>query len=172
MNVAREQQDWLPKIVPDPVANRLFGFLSAVVRNPITAIPRAAYEQDVAVHSLAGTRIVYVSSPALLEDILVKRPHDFPKSVVDERILRPAFGNSLLIAHGEDWRWKRRLAAPYFAPAALAKSMPNMMAPFETLTATWQRGSRDETIDVSAAMTKATLEVIGNTLFLPIPIRM
>ena len=136
-----------PAIEPDTRAAGLVGFLRAVVSNPITAVPASAYEDPLTVVSIAGSPIAYVCDPALLEEILIKRPQDFPKSEVDERVLKPAFGNSLLVAHGEDWRWKRRLAAPYFSPAALSKSVPAMVAPFEAVAHGWRaRNSRSRSL--------------------------
>jgi cytochrome P450 len=152
-------------IKPDARAAGFIGFLRAMVRNPVSAIPASAYEEPLVVLSFGGTRVGFVCDPALTEEVLIKRPQDFPKSVVDERIFEPAFGNSLLIAHGEDWRWKRRLAAPYFSPAALVQSVPSMTAPFVALASAWNSRNSTEPIDVSAAMTKATLEVINSTLF-------
>ncbi|MEJ2376055.1 MAG: cytochrome P450 [Pseudolabrys sp.] len=152
-------------IKSDPGADGVFGFLRAMVRNPASAIPPAAYSERVVFGEKTGKKVGFVCDPAIVEEILVKRPNDFPKSLVDERIFRPAFGNSLLIAQGEDWRWKRRLAAPYFVPAALAKLVPGMVAPFDVLTRTLSERNEDKPFDVSRAMTRATLEVITATLF-------
>lgn len=111
-------------IKSDPGANGIFGFLRAMVRNSVSAIPPAAYSERVVFGQKTGKTVGFVCDPAIVEAILVKRPNDFAKSLIDERVFRPAFGSSLLIAQGEDWRWKRRLAAPYFVPATLAKLVP------------------------------------------------
>lgn len=152
-------------ISPDSRANGSIGFLRANVTDPVTAIPEAAYSEPATFLSIAGKTVGYICDPDLIEEILIRRTADFPKSVVDERVFRPAFRNSMLIADGEDWRWKRRLAAPYFAPSALSKSLPAMVAPFRSL-ADGLRG-RNETapVDVSRAMTRTTLEVIDRTIF-------
>ena len=152
-------------IAPDPGVDGMFGFLRAMVRNPASAIPPAAYGEPVVFGEKTGKKVGFVCDPAIVEEILIRRPNEFPKSHVDERIFRPAFGNSLLVAHGDDWRWKRRLAAPYFVPAALARLVPGMVAPFERLTRTLSERNDGETVDVSPAMTRATLEVITTTLF-------
>lgn len=154
-----------PSIEPDPNANALFGFLRAMVKNPVSAIPPAAYSERLVFGEKTGKKLGFVCDPEILEEILIKRPSDFPKSLVDERIFRGAFGDSLLNAHGDDWRWKRRLAAPYFAPSALAKYVPGMIAPFEALTTTLEKPNQAGPIDISQAMTRATLEVITTTLF-------
>jgi cytochrome P450 len=69
------------------------------------------------------------------------------------------------LADGNDWRWKRRLAAPYFSPSAVARTVPDMVAPFEALSKNLKSRNADDPVDVSKAMTMATLAVISGTLF-------
>lgn len=154
-----------PRVAPGAERPSLIGFLRAMVGNPVGAIPPAAYREPISVLPMPGGAVAFVSGPELLEEILVRRVADFPKSDVDDRILKPAFGDSLLTAHGEEWRWKRRLAAPYFAPAALARSVPDMVAPFRALAEAWRARNSDEPLDVAPAMTSATFEVIRRVLF-------
>ena len=154
-----------PAIAPHSGAKGVIGFMRAAVRDPVSTIPGAAYRDPVTVRTLGGTPIAFICDPDLIEEVLVKRVADFPKSLIDERIFRPAFGESLLAAHGEDWRWKRRLAAPHFSPAALGRHVPSMIAPFEALASAWRARNETSPVDVHGAMTDATLEVINRTLF-------
>ena len=155
-----------PTIHLDTSTSGLIGFLRAMIRNPVSAIPQAAFEQPVTVVPIAGQPIIFISDAHLLEEILIKRPQDFPKSMVDERILKPALGDGLITAVGEDWRWKRRLAAPYFTPMALEKQIPNMVRPFVDLAHTWRAHADPEhPKDISSDMIMATLEVINGVLF-------
>lgn len=163
--MAQAQTYTPPATGPDAHAAGFMGFLRATIRDPVTAIPPSAYEEPLTVLSFPGAKVGYVCDPAIVEEILIKRHKDFPKSEVDERVFRRAFGNGLLLADGDDWRWKRRLAAPYFSPAALARTVPNMVAPFETLARKLRSRNSDGSLDVSKAMTKATLEVISSILF-------
>ena len=77
-------------------------------------------------------------------------------------MFRPFLGAGLLTTDGEDWRWKRRLASPAFSPAALARMVPALTAPFEELAAGWAAAQE---IDADASMTEATLRVIERILF-------
>jgi cytochrome P450 len=153
------------RVAPGAEKPGLVGFLRAMVSNPVSAIPPAAYHEPITLLPMPGATIAFVSDPDLLEEILIRRVADFPKSEVDDRVLRPAFGDSLLTAHGESWRWKRRLAAPYFAPAALARAVPDMVAPFEAVAERWRTSNAAQPRDVTSAMTSATFEVISRTLF-------
>jgi cytochrome P450 len=139
------------KVAPGAEKPSLIGFMRAMVSNPVRVIPPAAYRQPVTLLSMPGSTMAFVSDPDALEEILIRRVADFPKSQVDDRILRPAFGDSLLTAHGEEWRWKRRLAAPHFAPAALARLVPDMVAPFEALAAAWRTRNTEAPLDVAPA---------------------
>jgi cytochrome P450 len=154
-----------PAVEPDPNADGFVGLVRAMVNNPVSAFPAEVYAELMTINSRTGKQFVFICDPAIIEEILIKRSQDFPKSLVDERVLRPAFGDSLLTAHGESWRWKRRLAAPYFAPAALAKLVPDMVRPFEKLTEQLTRRNDPRPVEISGAMTRATLEVITSTLF-------
>jgi cytochrome P450 len=153
------------KVAPGADKPSMVGFMRAMVSNPVGSFPPAAYREPITLLKMPGTTIAFVSDPDLLEEILVRRVADFPKSQVDDRVLRPAFGDSLLTAHGEAWRWKRRLAAPYFAPTALARSVPDMVAPFQALAETWRAGDAGAIRDVMPAMTSATFQVISRALF-------
>jgi cytochrome P450 len=154
-----------PQVAPMPDSAGLIQFLRAMVDNPAASIPRAAYREPVVAPAFARSTLAFVSDPDLLEEILVRRVADFPKSLVDERIFRPAFGDGLLLAEGESWRWKRRLATPFLAPAALARSVPDIAAPFQALARKWRASNESRRVDVVPTVTAATLEVIDRVLF-------
>ncbi len=155
-----------PPKVPVGLDNpSLFRYLRTVVDNPVAGIPAAAYREPIALRVLPIATMAFATGSDLLEEILVKRPADFPKSRVDSRLLKPGLGDSLFTAEGEDWRWKRRLIAPYFSPTALARSVPDMVAPFRTVAGDWRTLGSEAPVDVARAMTSATFQVISRTLF-------
>src|SRR3954453_10516318 len=57
--------------------------------------------------------IYFVSSPALIEEILVKQASRFRKDRVT-RMLSGAIGSGLLLSEGDLWRRQRRLMGPAF----------------------------------------------------------
>ncbi len=154
-----------PKVPAGPDKPSLLRYLRTVVDNPVAGIPAAAYREPIALRVLPVATMAFVTGPDLVEEVLVKRAADFPKSRIDGRLFRPALGDGLLTAVGDDWRWKRRLIAPYFSPAALARSVPDMVAPFRVLAEDWRSHGPGAAIDVSPAMTSATFQVICRTLF-------
>lgn len=152
-----------PKISPADRPLSTFGLLRATIRNPVAAVPQAAYEQG-CIRRRAGGRDVYsVMAPDLVETVLVHRHEDFTKSQVEARIFEPIVGRSLLTAEGQDWRWQRRLAAPAFRHGALAAYLPAMRSPFEDLASRWRRAPGPQRVD--DAMAAATLDVIGRAFF-------
>ncbi|MEO1089718.1 MAG: cytochrome P450 [Pseudomonadota bacterium] len=165
----RSSEPFVPAaFAPAPDAMGFVRFLRLLLTDAVSAVPERAYHEPIATVNVPGTGrplVAFVSDPTTLEEMLVRRPVDFPKSLIDDRVLRPAFGDSLLTAHGEDWRWKRRLAAPYFTPAALSARLDDMMAPFDALLDDWTDRGPGTSIDVAAAMTAATLEVVRRVLF-------
>lgn len=152
-----------PRIEPNPLATGPIGFLRAMISNPVTAIPEAAYRESVAFTSVAGQTVVYICDPDIIAEILIRRHEDFRKTIIEERVLGPALGKGLLTAEGDDWRWKRRLTAPHFTPAALAAYLPNIVEPFEVLAQEWRAAEADT--DISPGATKATMEVINRVVF-------
>ena len=139
-------------------------FIRRLLTNPATAAPAELYDTKVFSPKFAAGKLVYVADAALIETIFVDRPDDFPKGSIDQRILRPIFNDGLLLAEGGDWRWKRRLTAPVFSPAAMKRFLPDIVAPFAA-TADAFLGASDRPADASDAMKSATLQVIDRLLF-------
>ena len=152
-------------VAPGPDNPGLWRFLSAMIRDPLSAIPKAAYSQPVTSMSIMGKRVGIITDPAIIEDMLVGRVDDFPKSGIDTQVFGPVLGNGLLTANGADWKWKRQLAAPYFAATKIERYVPDMTAPFERLAEGWCCRNSNEAVEVSGAMTDATIEVISGALF-------
>ncbi len=140
-----------------------FSLLRVMVRNPVAAVPPAAYEEpQVSLHA-AGKAIFFPTDPAIIESILVRRHADFVKSRIDSRLLNPVLGNGILTAEGDAWRWQRRLAAPAFRAATLFDYLPVMRSPFEELVERWRLNPGPHRID--DAMTAATIAVICRAFF-------
>ncbi len=154
-----------PAKAPGPDKPGVLGFLSAMISDPLRIIPQSAYSEPVSAMTVLGETVGVVSAPRFVEDILVRRPQDFPKTRIDELIFRPVLGDGLLTAQGDTWKWKRRLLAPYFSPATLGCRVPDMVHPFERLANEWHAATSSDDVDITAAMTAATFEVISRTLF-------
>jgi cytochrome P450 len=142
----------------------LFARVAALRRNPIEIWTRAHYERPVMVgRTVFGKRAV-VSDPAGVRRIFLDHAANYRKDNLQLRVLRPALGNGLLTAEGEDWRAQRRSLAPLFTPrlvAAFAQAMAE--ATRQGVERLRRRG--DGPIDLSSEMARLTLEILEQTLF-------
>ena len=106
-------------------------------------------------------RLVLVSHPALVEEVLVTRHRSFIKTPL-LRNGRRLLGHGLLTSEGDLWRRQRRLMQPAFQRQRLTGYGATMVAAAEQLLATWQDGQRR---DAHADMMALTLDIALRTLF-------
>src|SRR5262249_27731210 len=156
-----------PDLVPfEPPPQPMTGLagLRAMRRNFIEMCPRAAYEEPVTRIKTALTDTLLLCDPELIHDMLVERAHAFSRDEAARRALGPVIGeNSLLLAEGAEWRWQRRAASPIFRRETLVSFVP-VFAEVAPQRVAGGRGGGDERVDVSAAMTRTTMDVIVATM--------
>jgi cytochrome P450 len=106
-------------------------------------------------------RLVLVSHPSLVEDVLVAKHRSFIKTPL-LRNGRRLLGHGLLTSEGDLWRRQRRLMQPAFQRQRLLGYGVTMVSAADELLATWQDGQRR---DVHADMMALTLDIALRTLF-------
>lgn len=154
-----------PTVTPPARPLSLLPFLRRFIRNPLLAIPQSVYEEPVVTYGKKRTLLAWVTSPALIENILVKNAEQFPKTRLDLRVLRPIVGDGLLTAQSDSWRWQRKIASPPFRHTELLTYVPAMVDAAASCAAQWrERGSASFTTDVEAAMTDVTFAVVARTV--------
>ncbi|HLU68750.1 MAG TPA: cytochrome P450, partial [Kofleriaceae bacterium] len=152
----------VPLVPTGPRGVPLFGSLGAFARDPLAFVTRVAREHgDLARFQVAGTTIYLVSSPALVQELLVGRHGSSIKDQITRGLTR-ALGQGLLTSEGERWRRQRKRAAPSFSRADIAVYGDTMVESARTLA---RRMGDGEVRDVHADMTGVTLEVVVRTLF-------
>jgi cytochrome P450 len=153
-----------PKVAPAEHALSTFDLLRTVVRNPLEAIPSAAYHEPLVEVSRSSRRpIFHVVAPDLVETVLVREHDRFPKSIIDDRLFRPLFRDGLLSARGDAWRWKRRTVAPAFRQKSIHHYLPAIEAAFGHLCRRWEQTPGPQ--NVNAAMAATTLEAVCAAMF-------
>jgi cytochrome P450 len=110
---------------------------------------------------LAHRRVVYVFRPDLIEEVLVTKNRDFGRSLFFG-LLRPVFGNGLLLAEGDSWLRQRRLVQPGFHRQRIAAYGAIMTAFADERLSRWKDG---DTIDIHAEMMAVTQAIVAKTLF-------
>jgi cytochrome P450 len=150
-----------PPQKPLPLPKRLF----TLADNPIEAWPRAVYEEDFFwAPSPFGLKMLFVTKPDAISEILLDRVEDFGKGTLFLRFLKPALGEAMLTAEGAHWRWQRLAAAPAFRPDTVAKLTPIMSAAAEKMLARWRAAGVGAQVDVAHDMVRITFDIILDTM--------
>jgi cytochrome P450 len=116
---------------------------------------------DLAWIRIASERIVLVSSPTLIEDLLWRQHSKLEKDHITKR-LRMALGDGLLTAEGERWRSHRRSIAPSFQRQDLTRYATIMR---EASARAVARLPRQGSADLRAVCSELTLDIVHHCLF-------
>jgi cytochrome P450 len=152
-----------PRVVPP--ARQLTGaaFIAAFVRNPLSVVPQAAYEEDFVRARARGGRFAWITAPDLIRTVLLDERDKFGKRS-QIRLLSPLLGRGILTSEGAEWRWQRQASSPVFRPAESMRFVPEFVAAAERALARWRAAPAGSTQAVDRDMTRATFEVISATL--------
>lgn len=139
------------------------GNLAAFLHDPLAFLSTMRDRHgDVVWVALGPMKLVLVSHPDLVEDVLVTRNRLWRKDYTLRTTLRPVLGDGLLSSEGDFWRRQRRLAQPAFHRDRIAAYAGVMVTAAERLLASYRDG---ETRDVHKDMMRLTLEIVAATLF-------
>ncbi len=115
---------------------------------------------DVASFRVAGRRIVVLSHPDDIRDVLVTNQRLFMKGRGLQRAKR-LIGDGLLTSEGEVHLRQRRLVQPAFHKARIAGYATAMASAADALRTAWQPGP----VDINAEMMALTMTIVARTLF-------
>ena len=154
-----------PTVTPPDKPLPLWQFLPAFVRNPLRSIPKQAYEDDAAIMTVrAGTVVVWLTAPHLVEQVLLTEADNVAKSKVEKRIFRASLSGSVLVSDGADWRWQRRALAPLFRASDIQAYVPAMTAAAEAQVSRWRETASGGPRPIDQDMMRATYDVILTTM--------
>jgi len=151
-----------------PSAPRLTGKESyakatwAFMRNPLEGFGPLAYSQPIVSVKTLGTTIHTVADPDGMNEVLKTQVKDFRKSPLNDRIMKPATKEGLLVVHGEQWRRQRQGVAPMFAPRHMEALAPKVTEALEDFGAGIEAG--DGTIELREAMADLTFDVLAKSV--------
>jgi cytochrome P450 len=141
----------------------LFGSLLDVRRDRIAWQHRVAREhKDIARARMGLFTAMIISSPELVQELLVERADCFHKSQGLSVYARPLLGNGLLTSEDDEHKKQRRMMAPAFAPKRI-QAYADIMAERAEISA--KRMIEKRELDLSAETMRLTLEIVGKTLF-------
>jgi cytochrome P450 len=159
-------QRWVPP-APLPRDEPLgpFSTMWVLRKNPIETWTKAHFELPILVgRTLLGT-IAVVNDPAAIRHVFVDNAGNYIKDALQKRILGPGLADGLLEAEGDQWRAQRRALAPLFTPRTVASFASAITLGAEDLIARWRRLRDGRLIDIQPEMARATLDILGRTLF-------
>jgi cytochrome P450 len=131
-------------------------------RDPIGVLMRLRREHgDVVQFRLGGERVVSITDPELIRDVLVTHHSNFRKSRGLERARR-LLGDGLLTSEGEFHLRQRRLMQPAFHRRRINSYGETMVRYADRARGRWQPGA---TVDLHHEMMDLTLAIVGKTLF-------
>lgn len=152
-------------VEPDkPRIRDIASFFVRARHNLLTAFSDNVYRELIVRRALFGTPIWIVSDPEAAKRILLDNVANYPKSVQQQRRLRPAVGDGLLTAGGESWRWQRRTTAPAFQHKKIVAFAPAMTAAAADMVRAWAADGTSER-DIPHEMMRLTYDVLSRTVF-------
>lgn len=152
-----------PTVTPPPRPLGPMRGMLAVLRNPLDFWSADMYAGELSALQAGRHRFWTASGAQAAQAVLLDDAASFRKSGLVLRMLRPALGNGLLTAEGEDWRRQRRAAAPLFRHERLTALIPDMARTGEALAdrLAYQPGE----VDIGHQMVLVTLDLIVAAMF-------
>lgn len=141
-----------------------FAYLRTMIRNPLDAIPKAAFEQPMLRRRLLGQERLLVMAPALIERVLLTEAAAFTKSDTTRRALGPALGEAILTADGERWRRQRRAVAPIFRPERQRAFLMPMLEAAARTRDRWLALPPGTELELGHEMMRTTFDIIVETM--------
>lgn len=146
----------------------LLGQIPEFRRDPLRAIARwHAAHGDVVPFRLGFRRFALLSHPDLAEELLIRRPQDFPKihHWKPGTGLTMVFGNGLITSSGALWKRQRQLIQPIFHRSRVAGFADTMVSAADDLLRRWAGQSPGTVLQIDREMTRLALDIITRTMF-------
>jgi cytochrome P450 len=143
---------------------RVVRVIRATIRNPLDALPVAAYEQPILRSTMLKRALIHVMDPVLIHEVLVTHANRVDKGRAVRRALSPALGDGLLTAEGSSWRWQRQAIAPLFRPDRVQVFAGPMIAAAEACRDRLRALGPDRTVAIERETARTTFDVIVNTM--------
>jgi len=138
-----------------------------LLRNPDMLAHLSVFDEqrtDLVRWQVGFQRFFASRSPEHVEHVFIAG-HDKYRKATHYRLIAAVTGEGLLTAEGEDWNRNRRLIQPIFAKRHLDALVPHMTAATDDFLRRWQERPNGDALDVAAAMSEVTLDVVGRALF-------
>ncbi len=147
--------------LPDKIPGNAIFNTVRFAKNPLTFLSETRALGSVVWLPFPGRDLFVVHDPELIEEVLIKRHHDYIKDKFT-RALGDSLGNGLLLSEGDVWKRQRRLMQPAFHKQRIESYAETMVQEAEATLRTWRDG---EQRDVHVDMMRTTSEIAAITMF-------
>ncbi|WP_435098965.1 cytochrome P450 [Halarchaeum sp. P4] len=149
--------------IPGPDGTPVLGSTRAFADDPLQFVTDVAREYGPVAHYDLGTEdVVQISTPELVEHVLVQHNEAYEKGERFQTSLRPTLGSGLLTSEGEFWRAQHHTIQPAFYPRMLERYADVMADYTERTLSEWRDG---ELRNVHEDMMQLTVEIAAQALF-------
>jgi len=138
--------------------------LIRVIRNPLEALPAAAFHAPLVHTEVLGRQRFHVMDPFLIQEALVGNGDALAKGPELRRSVGSALGEGLLTANGAHWKWQRQSASPIFRHERLLAYLPAMLGVASATRDRWLALSDGTEIDIGHEMMHTTFDIIVETM--------
>jgi cytochrome P450 len=153
-----------PTVTPSERPLPFLKLLLRLIENPLSVLPRGAYEERITLLRRPMSMVAWVSDPALVEDVLVTRAAAFEKTAAEKRVFARTLRDGVLTADGKLWRWQRRAMAPMFRHAEILRYVPAMADAAAEQVRRWERSPPGAVRHIDHDMTETTFAIIARTM--------
>ncbi|MBL8258866.1 MAG: cytochrome P450 [Candidatus Competibacteraceae bacterium] len=150
---------------PGPRGWPLIGSLPAFSRDPIGFWMRLALRHGgVAKYRMGPERHFLISDPVLIGQVLHHDVVRYYRGKYHE-LLKPAFGEGLLTANGDEWRRQRQFLQPAFSKQRIASWLDIVVEGTEARMAAWSARPRSSPIGMAGEMAGLIQDINAKILF-------
>lgn len=149
----------MQKSIPGPHSSWLFGNLAEFRAGMLPFLERCRYEYGkVVAFRLGPKRLILVSDPSLIEQVLVTQNKSFKKHFAT-RLLKPVLGKGLLLSEGSQWLRQRRLVQPAFSRRFTDEFVEIVKLHTSRIADAWEQNARRE---LYRDMTQLTVQIAAH----------
>ncbi|HSG88001.1 MAG TPA: cytochrome P450 [Pseudomonadales bacterium] len=132
----------------------------------LSLLPADAYRVPIGPLGYSRRQILVVNDPALVRTVLDDEEGIFPKNDLMTGALAPLVGNAMFVSSGDTWRRQRAMVDPAFSHMRINRAFASMASAVDAYEAHLDGlAGRSESLDIDAAMSHLTADVICRTIF-------
>jgi cytochrome P450 len=156
-----------PATAPGPSGPTMLRAFWQIRNDPLAYLVRTAKEYGPIVQFPIPSPPSYlVADASAARHVLTTQARNYTKRTIQYSALSLVTGDGLLTSDGEVWRRQRRLVQPAFHHESIARVGHHVAASVARLDDDWERlPRRGAVVDVDEMLMRATLEIVGSSLF-------